>query len=364
MKKTIVLKSFVIVALLALAVFAVLALSSCSHTHSYTNMSVMQVPPCSEIGVQRAACSCGDFQVLEMPKLEHTAGDWKIQTAPTCVTKGSRQLLCKVCEEVMSIEAVPALGHDLVSHSAKAPTCAEVGHETYESCTRCSYSTYKSIPTLPHTPGAEPTCTEPQLCTVCEGIVTPAKGHLEVVTTGMAATCTKVGLTDRVICAVCDSVLQEAIEIPKRAHTTLELPAVAATCSSTGRTRGVQCTVCGNYVITPAWISRLPHTYINNKCSVCGEEKDCRHNKSQVLVKSDPTCSKYGISKGSACEDCEEILSPQTTVEVLAHTVEVIPSVAATPTRPGLTEGKYCSVCKVILQQQEIVPALSRVPEN
>lgn len=364
MKKSTVLKSLIVVALLAVAVFTVMALSSCSHTHSYTKMSVIQVASCSEVGVQRAACDCGDFQVVEMPKLAHTAGDWKVQRAATCITKGTKQLLCKVCDEAMSTETIPALGHDLVSHNAKAPTCSEVGYDAYEACTRCSQSTYKEISTIPHTPGAEPTCSAPQLCTVCEGIVTPAKGHLEVVTTGYEATCSKVGLTDRIICVICDSVLQEAVEIPKRAHTTLDLPAVAATCSSTGRTKGVQCTVCGDYVINPTWISKLPHTYVNNKCSVCGEEKSCRHNKSQVVVKSDPTCTKYGITKGSACEDCGVILTPQTAVEVLAHTIVTIPMTPATPTRPGLTAGTYCSVCRTILTQQEIIPALSRVASN
>lgn len=361
MKKTMIFKCLVVAALMLTAIFAVMALSSCEHTHSYTSMSVMQVPTCSEIGVQRAECSCGDFQVREIPKTAHTAGEWVDNRPATCYTKGTKQLHCKVCDEVMQTEVVPALSHDLVQYERKEPTCSEIGYQAYEACTRCSYSTYKEIATLPHTPGAEPTCTEPQLCSVCEGVVNPPKGHVEVVTTGSEATCSKAGLTDRVICISCDSVLQEAVEIPKRAHTTIELPAVAATCTATGRTRGVQCTACGDYVITPAWTSKLPHSYSSNVCTVCGEKKVCRHNNTVVLVKSDPTCTKYGISKGSACEDCGEILTAQTAIEILNHTIVTVPSVAATPTRPGLTEGSYCSVCRTILKQQDIIPALSRI---
>lgn len=361
MKKNTLLKSLVVVALLATAVIAVISLSSCQHTHAYTSMSVIQVATCEEVGVQRASCSCGDFQILEIPKIPHTAGEWENKREATCITKGTKQLCCKVCGEVMKTETLPVLSHDLVTYDKKEPTCSEPGHEAYEACTRCSYSTYREISTLPHTPGAEPTCSTPQLCTVCEGVVAPPKGHVEVVTTGYEATCSKAGLTDRIICIACDSVLQEAVEVPKRAHKTIELPAVVSTCTSTGRTKGVQCTECGDYLITPTWISKLPHSYKNNVCTVCGEKKVCRHNNTMVLVKSDPTCTKYGITKGSACEDCGEILTPQTAVEVLQHKVVNLPAVPATPTRPGLSAGSYCSECRTILVQQEILPALSRI---
>lgn len=347
-------------AVLAVATVAVFAFSSCAHTHAYAEVSVLQMPTCSEVGVQRIACECGDFQVVEMPKADHTPGEWKVSREATCTMKGVRQQHCKECDSVMKTEAVEALGHDIIQYGAKAPSCAEEGHGAYEACSRCSYSTYEAVEKLPHTPGAEATCTEPQLCTVCEGVVKPPKGHYEVVTTGMPATCSKVGLTDRVICVICNKVLQEAIEIPKRAHTTIELPAVAATCSATGRTRGEQCTVCGDYVVEPTWVSRLAHKYSGNKCSVCGEPKSCRHLNNEQLPKIDSTCTKFGLTKGSACKDCGVILTPQYAVDLVAHKVVVLPGVPATPNTPGLTEGSYCSVCKTILKQQDVIPALSR----
>ena len=143
MRKSIFGKSLVILALLCVAVFAVFAFSSCSHTHSYTNMSILQVATCSEVGVQSAACECGDFQIREMPKTEHTAGEWRPLYEATCITGGSRQLFCKVCNEVMKTEQVPSLGHDIISYEKREPTSAVVGYEAYEACTRCSHTTYK-----------------------------------------------------------------------------------------------------------------------------------------------------------------------------------------------------------------------------
>ena len=43
-----------------------------------------------------------------------------------------------------------ALGHDLINHEAKAPTCEDHGWEAYVTCSRCDYSTYKSIKALDH----------------------------------------------------------------------------------------------------------------------------------------------------------------------------------------------------------------------
>ena len=48
---------------------------------------------------------------------------------------------------------MPALGHDLVHHDAKAPTCVEVGWEAYDACSRGDYTTYQEIATVDHTPG-------------------------------------------------------------------------------------------------------------------------------------------------------------------------------------------------------------------
>ena len=53
--------------------------------------------------------------------------------------------------------------HDLVQHAAKAPTCTEIGWDTYDRCIRCGYTTRKELPAqhdFVHHEAKAPTCTE------------------------------------------------------------------------------------------------------------------------------------------------------------------------------------------------------------
>lgn len=53
--------------------------------------------------------------------------------------------------------------HDLVQHAAKAPTCTEIGWDTYDRCIRCGYTTRKELPAqhdLEQHAAKAPTCTE------------------------------------------------------------------------------------------------------------------------------------------------------------------------------------------------------------
>lgn len=73
----------------------------------------------------------------------------------TCSTKAA----CEVCGGEYG-EKDPN-NHDLVQHAAKAPTCTEIGWDTYDRCIRCGYTTRKELPALNHDYQAvtvEPTC--------------------------------------------------------------------------------------------------------------------------------------------------------------------------------------------------------------
>ena len=76
------------------------------------------------------------------------------EIAPTCTVGGSYDevVYCSVCKKELSREAkkLDALGHDYVDHEAKAATCAEIGWEAYQTCSRCDYTTYKEISALGH----------------------------------------------------------------------------------------------------------------------------------------------------------------------------------------------------------------------
>lgn len=60
---------------------------------------------------------------------------------PTCDEPGSfdEVVYCATCHEELSRvkKTIPALGHDLISHKAKAATCKEAGNSAYWYCKRC-----------------------------------------------------------------------------------------------------------------------------------------------------------------------------------------------------------------------------------
>ncbi len=88
--------------------------------------------------------------------------------APDCINKGSYDMVvyCDICDAELSRETfiIDALGHDTIPHDSKAPTCTEIGWETYNTCSRCDYTTYVELAALGHDLVAHeakaPTCTE------------------------------------------------------------------------------------------------------------------------------------------------------------------------------------------------------------
>ena len=98
----------------------------------------------------------------------------------TCTTNGSYDevVYCTVCNAEVSREAktIDALGHDVVHHDAKAPTCTEKGWGAYDTCSRCDYTTYTEIPANGHT-WMNATCTMPKTCSTCSTTEGNALGH-------------------------------------------------------------------------------------------------------------------------------------------------------------------------------------------
>lgn len=106
--------------------------------------------------------------------------------------------------------------HYVIEHDGKAATCTETGWESYETCSRCDYTTYKAIPAL---------------------------GHEEVAHDGEAATCTEAGYKDYVTCSRCDYTTYE--DIPALDHDWQTVQEIrSATCEGDG-IRAVVCDRCG-----------------------------------------------------------------------------------------------------------------------
>ena len=153
----------------------------------------------------------------------------------------------------------------------------------------------------------------------------------------------------------CYTSTQTAIQIYVKAceHTNTTTTTVDATCIEAGSTT-VTCDDCGETISTTV-IEALGHNYENEICTVCGAEYNCEHATTNTTT-VDATCTAAG-SVTVTCDACGETISTEEIV-ALGHTEVVDAAVAATCTKTGLTEGSHCSVCNEVLVAQTEIAAL------
>jgi hypothetical protein len=160
--------------------------ATCTSTGSYD--SVVYCSVCNAV-LSRTA------KVIE--KIDHTPGDAvkENEVSATCTTAGSYDsvVYCTACKTEISrtAETIAALGHELVNHEAKAPTCTEIGWDAYDTCSRCDYTTY---------------------------VEKAALGHKAVTDAAVAPTCTKTGLTEGSHCSVCNTVIKKQETVKALGH--------------------------------------------------------------------------------------------------------------------------------------------------
>ncbi len=239
--------------------------------------------------------------------------------APTCTTTGLTEgKHCSVCGEILvKQETVKALGHTEVIDKADAPTCTETGltegkhcsvcgeilvkqevvkalghnYKTqwnqgnaqghWHDCTRCDAHS-EAEAHVPNVPAA--TEDTAKYCTVC-GYVMEAQlnhTHKPVLVKGFAASCTENGRMDYYTChcgkwftdtegktEITDT---SSVILPKLGHTEVIDKAVAPSCTETGLTEGSHCETCGEVLTAQQEIPALGHDYVNEVCTRCREE--------------------------------------------------------------------------------------------
>lgn len=68
-----------------------------------------------------------------------------------------------------------------------------------------------------------------------------------------------------------------------------------------------------------------------------------------------PTCTETGLTEGSHCSVCDEVLIVQQVVPAKGHTSTNTPEVNPGYDTPGYAGGKHCEICDVVLTVPEVV---------
>ena len=212
-----------------------------------------------------------------------------------------------------------------------------------------------------------------------------AKGHTMTEIKAVSATCTTDGNNTYYICGVCGGVYKDELGLNPTTVADEKLPMTGhnyahvvtdPTCTAQGFTTHTCQNGCGS-VIVDTYVPATGHSYddgvvtteptctttgvMTYTCGVCGETKTASiaakgHTPVTDAYKA-PTCTETGLTEGSHCSVCNEVLVAQNEIVAKGHTEVVIPAQAATCLAPGLTAGVKCSVCGEILEVPQVVPA-------
>lgn len=93
-------------------------------------------------------------------------------------------------------------------------------------------------------------------------------------------------------------------------------------------------------------------------CKKCGGndhvDARCEHKNTEWVIVEDSTCTRLG-TKAQVCNDCKVTVTTAQ-ISLKNHTIVVDDEVEATCTENGMTEGSHCSICdEVLVEQEEIV---------
>lgn len=159
-------------------------------------------------------------------------------------------------------------------------------------------------------------------------------------------------------------------------HVPVTDKAVAPTCTEDGKTKGRHCGVCGEVLVAQETVRKLGHRWGRahyawaDDCKTATANRVCKNDPSHVqsetvkttaeVVKA-PTCTRKGKTTYTARFESAAFATQKKTVADIpatGHTPVVDPAVPATYTTTGLTEGSHCAVCGEVLVPQETVPKL------
>ena len=126
-------------------------------------------------------------------------------------------------------------------------------------------------------------------------------------------------------------------------HSPVTVKGYAATCTKDGLTDGSKCSTCGEVLTAQKSIPAKGHSL-------------------QTVKGKAATCTAAGLTDGSKCSVCGEVLTAQKSIPAKGHSPQTVKGKATTCTAAGLTDGSKCSVCGEVLTAQKSIPATGHTP--
>lgn len=202
----------------------------------------------------------------------HENKTWITIKDSTCTLKGTKEQVCDDCKEVLTTAYVPLKNHELTLINGYDATCIEDGLTNGSKCKNCDYveKAQEIIPKYGHTYELdEEKSTSENLVYSCfcgdsyeikndngTECTKHVDGDWEVL---YDSTCDKLG-EKRISCKNCGVVLRvESIEMKN--HLEKIIDKVEPTCNETGLTEGVVCEVCNKIIVEQEIIEKLEHSY-------------------------------------------------------------------------------------------------------
>ncbi len=312
-------------------------------------------PTCREFGYTEHTCSvCSDNFITDITSLIAHAYE-RITKAPACTEQGYTTSTCTMCGASFVSDYTEPTGHSWDEGTeVTSPTCTGEGVIEYHCQNQgCNEKMIKAESATGHTPGATATCTQPQVCTVCETVLALPTGH-HYETEVVAPICTAMGYTIYT-CAACND--SYTADYTDKAEHDYNAVVTSPTCTEHGYTT-YTCNVCGDEYISD-YTEKLQHDYnavvtlptctemgyTTYTCTVCGDNyisdytDMTEHNYSQQVIP--PTCTDQGYTIYT-CPDCGKEYIGDLTECQQHHYIETV-------TPPTCTEMGYttyvCETC-------------------
>ena len=272
------------------------------HGHDYKE-EIAKNSTCTETGIIKYICDCGDTLTYDLPKEDHTIVTDYGEDA-TCekegLTNGSH---CSVCGTVITEqEIIKKLEHNYQEYkeTIKEATCTEEGIAEV-ACIYCHKATKE--------------------------IIIDKAEHSIITIDAIPATCSSEGKTEGQKCKNCDYVKVKQKSTPKTEHKIITTEAVEPTCSKEGKTEGKKCEYCDYVEVKPQAIPKTEHNLV-------------------TIEAVKPTCVKTGKTEEIHCADCDYKEKEASVLSVVdEHNLKHIEAKEATQDKEATIEHWQCSDC-------------------